>query len=99
MDDLVAAYRFVLESDIAGPVNLVSPSPVTNGQFTKALGKAVGRPTLVPFPSFAARTVFGEMADEALLSSQRALPARLLDAGFKFDHPDLDAALLHALEK
>lgn len=99
MDDLVAAYRFALESEIAGPVNLVSPSPVTNGQFTKALGKAVRRPTLVPFPSFAARTVFGEMADEALLSSQRALPARLLDAGFRFEYPDLDEALRRALEK
>ena len=99
MDDLVAAYRFALEGALEGPVNLVSPSPVTNGQFTKALGKAVGRPTLVPFPSFAARTVFGEMADEALLTGQRALPARLLDAGFRFEYPDLDAALRHALEK
>lgn len=97
MDDLAAAYRFALEGDLAGPVNLTSPNPVTNAQFTKALGKAVRRPTVFPLPSSAARAMFGDMAQEALLTGQRALPARLLDAGLTFAHPDLDAALASAL--
>jgi len=99
MDDLAAAYRLALEGDLAGAVNLTSPNPVPNAQFTKALGKAVRRPTVFLLPSFAARAMFGDMAEEALLSGQRALPARLLDAGFTFAHPELDAALERALEK
>lgn len=98
LDDVVAAIRFALEGDIAGPVNLVSPNPVTNLQFTKALGKAVGRPTVFPFPAFAAKAVFGEMAEEALLTGQRALPARLIDAGFAFEYPEIDSALARALD-
>ena len=99
IDDLLGAIRFALEGDLEGPVNIVSPNPVTNEQFTKALGKALGRPTVFPLPAFAARAMFGEMADEALLTGQRALPARLLDAGFEFDYPELGGALGRALEK
>ena len=97
LDDVVGAIRFALEGDVAGPVNLVSPNPVTNAQFTKALGKAVGRPTVFPFPVLAAKAIFGEMAEAALLNGQRALPARLLDAGFGFEYPELDTALARAL--
>jgi uncharacterized protein (TIGR01777 family) len=97
LDDVVGAIRYALEGDITGPVNLVSPNPLTNAQFTKALGKALGRPTIFPFPAFAAKALFGEMADEALLTGQRALPARLLDAGFAFEYPEIDSALAHAL--
>jgi len=97
MDDVVSAYRFALEGDLAGAANLTSPNPVTNAQFTKALGKALHRPTVFPFPAVAAKTIFGEMAEEALLTGQRALPTRLLDAGFTFDYSELDAALAHAL--
>lgn len=99
LEDLVAVYRLALEGDLAGPVNLTSPNPVTNKQFTRALGKALKRPTIFPFPAFAAKTIFGGMAEEALLASQRALPARLLDAGFSFRYPALDAALGRALAK
>ena len=99
LDDVVGAIRFALEGEIAGPVNLVSPSPVTNARFTRALGKAVGRPTFFPFPGFAAKAVFGEMAEEALLTGQRALPARLLDGGFEFDYPELELALRRALDR
>jgi uncharacterized protein len=99
MDDLTSAYRFALECDLAGPVNVGSPNPVTNAQFAKALGRALRRPTAVPFPSFAVSTVFGEMGDTVLLESQRLLPARLLDAGFAFAHPDLGEALEHTLER
>lgn len=99
IDDLVRAIRFGLEGDLEGPVNVVAPNPVTNAQFTKALGKALGRPTVFPLPAFAARAMFGEMADEALLTGQRALPARLLDADFEFDYAELGTALNRALEK
>lgn len=97
IDDFVRAVSFALEGDIAGPVNLVSPNPVTNAQFTKAFGRAVGRPTVFPFPAFAAKAMFGEMAEEALLTGQRALPAKLLDAGFGFEYAELHSALRRAL--
>jgi uncharacterized protein (TIGR01777 family) len=97
LDDLVAAYRLALTGDLTGVYNLVSPNPVTNAQFTKALGRAINRPTVFPFPAFAARTVFGEMGNEVLLGSQRALPARLLEAGLSFTYPDLDAALTRVI--
>jgi len=98
LDDLVEAYRFALErDDLSGRFNLTSPNPVTNVQLTKALGKALRRPTVFPLPAFAAKAMFGEMASELLLAGQRALPAGLLDARFTFAYPELDAALAHAL--
>jgi hypothetical protein len=97
LDDLVSAYRFALENDVSGPVNLTSPNPVTNVQFTKALGKALGRPTFTFFPAFAFKAVYGEMGEETVLGSKRVLPARLLDAGFSFRFPDVDSALVRAL--
>jgi NAD dependent epimerase/dehydratase family enzyme len=75
-------------------VNLTSPNPVTNAEFTKALGRVLHRPTLLSVPPFALRAALGaELVDEALLASQRVLPAALDDAGFEFGSPDLDAAL------
>jgi NAD dependent epimerase/dehydratase family enzyme len=97
MDDLVGAYRFALEESLEGAVNLTSPNPVTNAQFVKALGRTLHRPTVFPLPAVAVRTLFGEMADEALLAAQRVLPARLLDAGFSFGYPELEGALARAL--
>lgn len=97
MDDLIAAYRFALEGELGGAVNLVSPSPATNAQFVKALGKALHRPSVFPLPSVAVRTMFGEMGEAVLLKGQRALPARLLDAGFSFEYPELEPALARAL--
>jgi len=100
LDDLVEAYRFALErDDLSGRFNLTSPNPVTNVQLTKALGKALRRPTVFRLPASAAKAMFGEMAKELLLAGQRALPARLLDAGYSFSHPDLDAALASVLPK
>lgn len=98
MADLVSAYRFVLEGDLAGPVDLVSPNPVTSAGFTKALGRALGRPTIFPLPTLAVKTIFGEMGEATLLQGQRALPARLLGAGFTFAEPDVEPALRRALE-
>jgi hypothetical protein len=99
LPDTVAAYRFVLENDVSGPINLSSPNPATNAQFVKALGRELGRPTVFPLPAIAVKTAFGAMGEAALLEGQRALPARLLDAGFEFTYPELDAALVHALER
>jgi uncharacterized protein (TIGR01777 family) len=98
-DDLVAGYRFVLEGDLAGPVNLTSPNPAMSAQFTKALGRALHRPTVFPLPAFGVKTLFGERGEAVLLEGQRALPARLLDAGFSFALPNLDEALQAALRE
>ena len=97
IDDLVAAYRFVLEGTLAGPVDLSSPNPATSAQFTNALGRALGRPTIFPVPAFGIRLLFGERGEAVLLEGQRVLPARLLDAGFTFSQPELEPALRHAL--
>jgi uncharacterized protein (TIGR01777 family) len=99
IDDVVRALQFSLaEESLSGPVNLVSPQAVTNREFTKTLGKAIGRPTIFPMPAFAARLAFGEMADELLLSSTRVLPQKLQAAGFSFAHPQLELTLRHMLQ-
>jgi uncharacterized protein (TIGR01777 family) len=99
LPDLADAVRFCLEQDsVEGPVNVSSPVPVPNADFTRALGRALHRPALLPLPAFAARLAFGEgRADEMLLASQRAVPARLAAAGFEFRYPDVEAALRAAL--
>ena len=99
LDDLVKAYIFALEhSEISGPVNGVAPNPVTNRVFTKALGKALFRPTIFPMPASTARMVFGEMADELLLASARVKPGVLEKAGFPFEHPEILEALRSVLK-
>jgi uncharacterized protein (TIGR01777 family) len=81
LDDLTAAYAFVLRGDLAGPVNLCAPNPVTNQQFTKALGKALRRPTIFPAPEVAVRALYGQMGVDVLIRRPRVLPTRLLDSG------------------
>ena len=97
MDDLVASYEDVLEGDLAGAINATAPNPATNEQFTKALGSALHRPTVLPVPAFAARALFGEMGDAMLLGGQRVLPARLVESGFDFSTPTIDVGLERAL--
>lgn len=93
LTDEVRAIRHLLTSEVAGPVNLVAPGPVTNRDFTKVLGRAVHRPTLpVAVPGFALRAVLGEVATE-LLAGARVLPVALEKDGFAFAHPDLPSAL------
>jgi uncharacterized protein (TIGR01777 family) len=100
LEDLVAAVDFLLGHDsLRGPVNVTSPEPVTNRQFTRALAHAVHRPAVLAVPSFALRLVLGPMADEMLLASTRAVPRKLIDAGFSFRHPQLDQALLAAVAR
>ena len=74
LGDLVAAYRFALEGDLAGPVNLTSPNPAPNAQFVKSLGRAVHRPTVFPLPALAVKALFGQMGEATLLEGQRAYP-------------------------
>lgn len=96
--DTVSAVLFVLANpNVSGPVNVTSPEPVTNAAFTRELGRALHRPALLPAPAFALRLAFGEMAEEALLASIRAIPKRLMQAGFVFTHPTLADALRAAL--
>ncbi len=97
LDDVVAGYRRALDSELDGPVNLASPNPATSTQFTKALGRAIGRPTVFPLPALAVKTLFGERGEAVLLEGQRVLPDRLLGAGFEFGHAELDSALERAL--
>jgi uncharacterized protein (TIGR01777 family) len=97
LDDLVGVIQHALDrGDIAGPVNAVSPFPVTNAELTKTLGRLLGRPTIVPVPAFALRLAFGEMAD-TLLASTRLRPERLLATGYRFRFPELEGALRHLL--
>jgi uncharacterized protein (TIGR01777 family) len=92
--DHVAAMDFLLGSDLTGPVNLCAPNPVTNARFTHDYGAFLGRPTMLPLPLPLVRLVFGsEFVSDALLSSTRVRPARLLDAGFEFTQPTLGDAL------
>jgi NAD dependent epimerase/dehydratase family enzyme len=94
----VSAIRHLLSADVEGPVNLVGPAPVTNREFTKALGRAVHRPTLpVPVPGVALRLAVGDFADEGILIGQRLAPAVLQRSGFAFAHPDVDTALRASL--
>lgn len=98
LSDAVRAIEFALSSgNVDGPLNTVSPNPVTNREFTRALGSALRRPAILPAPGFALRLLLGEMADGLLLSSQRVVPARLQSLGFSFDYSELSAALGHIL--
>jgi len=92
--DVIGGFTYLLEkSQLQGAVNFVSPNPVTNAEFTKALGNVLSRPTLFPVPAFAARVAFGEMADALLLSSAKVEPVALTDEGFQFQYPKLPQAL------
>jgi uncharacterized protein len=98
LDDLLGAIHHVIDrADVAGPVNAVAPSPVTNAELTKTLGRVLGRPTLARVPSFALRLALGEMADATLLASTRVRPDRLLATGYRFRFPELEGALRYIL--
>lgn len=93
LNDLIAAYRFIIaHQEIVGPVNCCAPNPVRNSDLTKALADKLNRPAMFPLPAFAVKATAGEFAD-ALLSSQRAQPAVLIKAGFRFTYPDIESAL------
>jgi uncharacterized protein (TIGR01777 family) len=97
LEDEVRALLFAIaHDDVSGPVNLTGPAPVTNAEFTAAMGRAVNRPTPLMVPGFALRTLLGEFADEGLLGGQRAIPAALERAGFEFHHNTIGEALAFA---
>ena len=100
VEDVVNGLRSLIsDSSINGPVNFVAPNPVTNAEFTKALGRALSKPTLFPVPAFGVRLAFGEMADALLLSSARVEPRVLKDRGFVFRWSMLEDALRHLLAR
>lgn len=97
LEDEVRALLSAISTDtLSGPVNLTGPAPVTNAEFTTALGRAVNRPTPLLLPGFAVRAALGEFADEGLLTGQRAIPAALERAGFEFQHNTIGEALGYA---
>ncbi len=99
ISDLVDIVEFIIKNDtIKGPVNIVSPTPATNKSLTQSLGKALNRPTFFRLPSLLVKTIFGQMADEMLLSSTRAIPKVLLDAGYEFKDQSLDATLQYCTQ-
>jgi uncharacterized protein len=97
VDDLVGIYVAAIDgAEWTGPVNGSAPEPVTNAVFSRALGRALHRPALLPIPGFALKALYGDMA-EVVTEGQRAVPRRPLDLGYAFRHPDLDEALRDAL--
>lgn len=98
LDDVVSAYVHVLgDSTLEGPVNATAPGAATSAEFGRALGAVLQRPAWLPLPTLAVELAFGEMGRALLLEGARVVPAKLLAAGFRFAHPDLDGALRHAL--
>lgn len=100
IDDLIHIIDHAIHTEqLHGPVNAVSPNPVTNRQFTKTLGHVLKRPTIFPMPAFAARLAFGEMADDLLLASTRVIPKQLETNGYAFRHAHLEDSMRHVLDK
>jgi uncharacterized protein (TIGR01777 family) len=101
LDDEIGAFRYVLaHEDLSGPVNVTAPNPVTNTEFTKALGSALHRPTAIPTPVFLLKIPYGlELVFNLLLSGQRVVPSRLQQSGYRFEHEELEPALRDLLGK
>jgi uncharacterized protein len=98
LEDVVAVVeRALADASLAGPLNVVAPGAVTNGTFSRTLGRVLGRPAVLPVPALALRALFGEMADGALLASAHVTPGRLQAAGHVFRFPGLEGALRHLL--
>jgi uncharacterized protein (TIGR01777 family) len=94
LEDAVGAIKHIIENDsIKGPVNIVSPNPVTNSDYTKILGHKLGRPTVIPMPAGMVNLLFGEMGNELLLYSQKVVPQKLLSTNYNFKLPQLSNAL------
>lgn len=97
LEDEVRALLFAINKPLSGPLNLTGPAPVTNAEFTSALGRALKRPAPFLVPGFALKTLLGEFAEEGLLGGQRAIPAALERAGFVFHHNTIGEALAYAI--
>ncbi len=100
IEDMVRMMEFCMLTDkLEGPVNMTAPNPVTNTEFSKALGKALRRPVLFPMPALAAKIMFGEMAEELLLGGARVIPKKLVNAGYSFRYPRIDDSLARLVRK
>ena len=98
IDDVAGAYvHAITEDSLEGPLNVGSPNPLTNAEYTRVLGRVLNRPTVFPLPAPAARLVLGEVADALLLASQRVEPAKLRESGYEFRYPELEGALRHLI--
>jgi uncharacterized protein (TIGR01777 family) len=98
IDDIVGAILYALTCDsVEGAVNVGSPNPLTNAEYTRVLGRVLNRPTVFPLPAPAARLALGEVADALLLASQRMEPAKLRETGYEFRYPELEGALRNML--
>ena len=98
LDDVVGVFRLALEREtLSGPIVVAAPEAVTNREFVKTMGRALRRPVMLPVPAPILRAALGDFAREALLSSQRVLPRKLLDVGYEFRHPHLETALRAAV--
>ena len=96
LEDQVRALLFaIFHDELSGPVNFTGPAPVTNSEFTTAIGRALNRPTPLMVPGFALKTLLGEFAGEGLLGGQRAIPAALERAGYEFHHNTVGEALAY----
>ncbi|REJ79021.1 MAG: TIGR01777 family protein [Acidobacteria bacterium] len=99
LPDLVRLIQFLINNNrVTGPVNATAPNPVTNEEFTDTLGTVLNRPTIIPVPGFGVKLLFGEMGERLLLEGAKVLPARLSEAGFKFDFAELEGALRKVLK-
>jgi hypothetical protein len=97
LDDVVGAMLFCLDTpDASGPVNLTAPNPVTNAELSRVLGRVLKRPAFLPVPAVALKLLYGDMA-QIVTTGQRVLPARLLELGYQFRYPELEAALRDVL--
>ena len=100
LDDEVGVIRWLLDNDVAGPVNAVAPEPVTNVELTKTLGSVLHRPTVLPVPAFGPKLLLGsELADALLFTSARVEPGVLTANGYEFAHPNLEGALRAMLDR
>lgn len=99
VDDWIAMVRWaIVTPSVSGTYNAASPNPVTNREFSKALGRALHRPSVIPVPALALKVMFGALAEPALILGQRVIPKRALEAGFTFQHPAVDEALTSLLK-
>ena len=100
LDDMIGVIRHAaLDASVTGPLNAVAPNPVTNAEFTRILAGVLGRPAMLPVPRFGPHLIFGDLADELIYASIRAVPERTLASGYSFRHPDLETALRELLRR
>ena len=99
LDNHIRAILHLLDTEVEGPVNLVSPNPLQNRDLTQEVARALGRSAFIPVPAFVLRLALGEMAEDLLLASCRLRPQRLEDSGFRFGDPDIAVALANLFNR